>query len=416
MTGPTTASRALKILVDARLESGRAGGLQQALIALATSLASSEDQRDEVSFLTFAGCDDWLREHVSDDQIVTCDQSALRRHFRDLRTSPVGRRLLRLGSEARNWSTGPPLTVETLGGFPADVVHFPTQNGVPTRAPFIYQPWDLQHRHLPQFFTAGERRRRDVVYRSLCGAAAVVVVPTQWGKQDLIETYAIDEMKVSVVAPSASVLSLSPASTEAEILAARAVVGPAEYALFPAQAWPHKNHTTLIAAIALLRERGTDVVVVCCGATDPDAVDALKAEARSAGVGDLLIFPGYLPQHLMRPLYESARCMVFPSLFEGWGLPVIEAFELGIPVVTSHRGSLCEVAGEAAEICEPTSPESLAEAIARVWLDEGRRASLAEQGRARAARLTWSSIGDSYRAIYRSAAQRESILAGNLPG
>jgi glycosyltransferase involved in cell wall biosynthesis len=132
-------------------------------------------------------------------------------------------------------------------------------------------------------------------------------------------------------------------------------------------------------------------------------------------VADLLVFPGYLSQQLMRPLYEAARCMVFPSLFEGWGLPVIEAFELGIPVVTSHRGSLCEVAGDAAEICEPTSPESLAEAIARVWSDEGRRASLVEAGRARAADLTWSSIGDSYRAIYRSAVHREAMLAGDVP-
>ncbi|HUP72989.1 MAG TPA: glycosyltransferase family 1 protein [Acidimicrobiales bacterium] len=404
----------MKVLVDARIESGRAGGLEQAVIALATSLARSEDQRDEISFLTLAGGDGWLRDHVGDGHIVTCGQSTLRQHFRDLRTSPVGRRLLRLGAEARNWSTGPSRTVETVGGYSADVIHFPIQNGVPTRAPFIYQPWDLQHRHLPQFFTGGERRRRDIVYRSLCRAAAVVVVPTQWGKQDLIDTYSIDETKISVVPPSASVLSLGPAPTETEILAARSVVGPTDYALFPAQAWPHKNHATLIAAIALLRARGTDIAVVCCGATNPEAVAALEAEAGSAGVGDLLVFPGYLPQQLMRPLYEEARCMVFASLFEGWGLPVIEAFELGIPVVTSHRGSLCEVAGEAAEICDPASPESLAEAIARVWLDEGRRASLVEAGRERAARLTWSSIGDSYRRIYRSAVQRESMLARDV--
>ena len=406
----------MKVLVDARIESGRAGGLEQAVIALATSLACSDDHRDEISFLTFAGGDSWLRDHVGDGRIVACEQGTLRHRFRDLRTSSVGRRLLRLGAEARNWSTAPPRTVETIGGHSADVIHFPTQNGALTRMPFIYQPWDLQHRHLPQFFTGGERRRRDIVYGSLCRAAAMVVVPTQWGKQDLIETYALDETKISVVAPSASVLSLGPAPTESEILAARSVVGPGEYALFPAQAWRHKNHTTLIAAIALLRTRGTDVAVVCCGATAPDAVAALEAEAESAGVGDLMTFPGYLPQELMRPLYEAARCMVFPSLFEGWGLPVIEAFELGIPVVTSHRGSLGEVAGDAAEICEPTSPESLAEAIARVWLDEGRRATLIDAGRARAAHLTWSSIGDSYRSIYRSAAQQESMLTGDVRG
>ena len=354
----------MRVLVDARIESGRAGGLEQAVIALATSLARSEDQLDEISFLTFAGADGWLRDHVGDGPIVSCEQSALRHRFRNLRTSPIGRRLLRLGAEARNWSAGPPRTIESVGGYSADVIHFPTQNGAPTRVPFIYQPWDLQHRHLPQFFTGGERRRRDLVYGTLCRAAAVVVVPTQWGKQDLMDTYAIDVAKISVVAPSASVLSLGPAPSEAEIVAARSVVGPAQYALFPAQAWRHKNHTTLIAAMALLRARGTDVRVVCCGATAPDAVAALEAEAASAGVADLMVFPGYLPQPLMRPLYEAARCMVFPSLFEGWGLPVIEAFELGIPVVTSHRGSLGEVAGEAAEICEPTNPESLAEAIA----------------------------------------------------
>jgi glycosyltransferase involved in cell wall biosynthesis len=102
---------------------------------------------------------------------------------------------------------------------------------------------------------------------------------------------------------------------------------------------------------------------------------------------------------------------VFPSLFEGWGHPVIEAFDLGVPVVTSHRASLREVAADAAEICDPTSPDSLADAIERTWLDDARRASLIEAGRARAALLSWSSIGEEYRSIYRSVAQRERIPA-----
>jgi glycosyltransferase involved in cell wall biosynthesis len=145
------------------------------------------------------------------------------------------------------------------------------------------------------------------------------------------------------------------------------------------------------------------VRVVCSGATIPEAVATLQSRADAAGVRDLVVFPGYLPQSLMRPLYEGARCMVYPSLFEGWGHPVIEAFDVGVPVVTSHRGSLLEVAQSAAEICDPTDEESLAAAIERVWTDEPRRAELSAAGRARSAQLSWSKIGDAYFNVYRQA-------------
>ena len=184
---------------------------------------------------------------------------------------------------------------------------------------------------------------------------------------------------------------------------ATATTGASPYALFPAQTWSHKNHERLIDAIALLRGRGTEIPLVCPG--QPNRRDAIvRAHAHARGVHDLVQFPGYLDSQALEDVYANARSLVFPSLFEGFGFPVLEAFAAGLPVTCSSTTSLPELAGDAAVLFDPTDVEAMADAIERVWTDDRLRGYLVVRGHARATTYSWDHLARSCRALYRAAA------------
>ena len=144
-----------------------------------------------------------------------------------------------------------PDTVE-LG--PYDVVHFAAQAGEVTKLPTIYQPWDVQHLHYPEFFSRDALEQRAAVWEPCSQRARYVLVASDFVRRDVIDAFGIEPERVAVVHPG------SPLST-----AVARVESTRPFALFPAQTWKHKNHARLIDALAILRSRGTDVTVVCPG-------------------------------------------------------------------------------------------------------------------------------------------------------
>ena len=118
-------------------------------------------------------------------------------------------------------------------------------------------------------------------------------------------------------------------------------------------------------------------------------------------------FVGFVRPMELRALYRTARCMVFPSSFEGWGLPVVEAFHEGTPVACADATSLPEVAGDAALLFAADSPTEMANQLVRLWRDDGLRARLVARGRARAAAFSWTRSARIFRAHYRRIAGRQ---------
>jgi len=272
-----------------------------------------------------------------------------------------------------------------------DVVHYPTQGFELTPLPSLYQPWDLQHLHHPEFFSDAELSRR-AAYEVGCRRAAYVVVASSFVRDDVVSRYSIDPARVAVVPPGAPLTSAS-----------LPVRSGRPYALYPAQTWSHKNHERLIDAIAIMRGRGTEVRLICPG--QPNARDTeVRAHAASRGVRDLVEFPGHVTDAELAGLYAGARCLVFPSLFEGFGFPVLEAFVAGAPVACASTTSLPELAGDAAVLFDPIDVESMADAITRVWEDDGLRAALIERGHVRASLYSWDHLARSCRALYLAAA------------
>ena len=287
-----------------------------------------------------------------------------------------------------------------------DVMHFPMQVGFRTAVPTIFAPQDLQHLHLPRFFSRGEIARREATYRALCDRASIVTVMTTWGRDDIVASYGLPLDKVLVVPPAPAIAAYDP-PTDADMAATRERLGPPErFALYPAKAWPHKNHLGLVAALKTLRERGIEVPVVLTGAQGGLEVPAM-AEAKALGVADLVHFTGFVTPSELGALYRLARIMIFPSLFEGWGLPVVEAFAIGLPVACSNATCLPTVVDGAAELFDPTDPAAMADAMARVWGDDRLRERLIADGRDRAARFSWDRSARMFRACYRRLGGRE---------
>lgn len=262
-----------------------------------------------------------------------------------------------------------------------DAVHYPLTVPVPRlRLPTVITLHDLQHRDLPAHFGSGTRAFRALAYDRAARRADAVIVISEFVRERAIESLRLDPGRVHAVPLGVDHERFRPAAEPRE-----------PFVLYPARPWPHKNHTRLLEAFALLRAERPELRLVLTG----------------AGLEQLGLLPdgverrGHVSSDELAHLYRRASCLVFPSLYEGFGLPPLEAMASGCPVAASSRGALPEVCGEAAVLFDPEDPDAIAagvlEAIERA--DELRAA-----GRAQAARYTWEACAQAHVSIYRSIA------------
>jgi glycosyltransferase involved in cell wall biosynthesis len=399
-----TTAHAFVVAIDARLESGVHGGVEQVIIGLAHGLSGLVGPERYV-FVCHEGYTSWLAPYVSGPCRIETTRPPLRRYAaRRFPLLAVGRRRL-LDALRRGAYEPPPVphsdgTVEQMG---ARVVHFPRQDGYLTDIPTIFHPHDLQHIHLPEFMSPEERRHRDVWYRTLCDQAAVVSVTSHWGKGDLVENFAVPAEKIVVVplAPALGAYGEQLADREPhDIIAELGVASP--YALYPAQTWPHKNHERLIRAIAMLRDAGVRVELVCTGAKNQyfPEVQEVVSELR---LDDQVHFLGYVTERQLQALYAGARCLVMPTLFEaagGFG-PIAEAFSAGVAVACSNVTSLPEQVGDAAIVFDPYDVAAIAAALSRLWTDGDLRLELTRRASVKIRAFTWDRVARTFRALYR---------------
>ena len=394
---------ALRVCIDARLGSGRFGGVEQVVIGVASGLSrlGDGDGDEEYLFLTHPEHEEWLMPYLGGP----CRVLHPRLSYPRRRAKAIGKALIervpRIGPRHSVRSSDG--TIEAAG---ADVVHFPFQDAFLTDVPSLYQPHDLQHLHLPEMFSPWHYERRETIYRTHCERARTVVTMSSWGRRDFIERYRLPEDKVSVV-PGASVLAEYPEPTPDELEAMRPRLAlPERFLLYPAQPWPHKNHERLLEALALVRERtGATIPLVCTGAP-AGAFDRVRDRAGELGLSDSILFPGFVSPKELRGLYELATALIFPSRFEGWGLPVCEAFSAGLPVAASSATGLPELIDDAGLIFDPESTEAIADAVQRIWSDDELRRGLAESGRKRSELFSWDHTARLFGAHYRRIAGR----------
>jgi glycosyltransferase involved in cell wall biosynthesis len=273
---------------------------------------------------------------------------------------------------------------------------------------------DLQHVYYPRFFTREELRHRRRFYKSSCGAATRIMAISGFTGKTVVENYGVDPARV-VVTWLAVGASFVPGLEAGRVREARRRYGlPDRYFFYPANFWPHKNHSRLLDALASLRNRGmAGLSLVLCGAGLDDRSAAGLKEKLAAAEGVKML--GYLPREDLPAVYAGADFMVYPSLFEGFGIPLIEAMAMGCPVAASNAASVPEVVGDAGLIFAPMDTEAMATAISRMHADEPLRRTLAARGIERArlfsrdetARKTLKAFEDAARA-FRGGASRNA--------
>jgi glycosyltransferase involved in cell wall biosynthesis len=226
---------------------------------------------------------------------------------------------------------------------------------------------------------------RATVPRSARRADRVIAI-SDLTKRDLIELYSIPEEKI-VVTPLAADSAFGPDGPTPD---------GAQYVLFVGALQPRKEATTAIEALSLLNDGATRLVLV-----GPDKGGRADAErtAREHGIEDRVDLRGHVPQRELAALYRGAACLVFPSRYEGFGLPVLEAMASGTPVVATTAGAVPEVAGDAAILVEERNPVALAGGIERAIADRER---LRAAGLARARDYSWVETARRTLEVYRS--------------
>ncbi len=269
---------------------------------------------------------------------------------------------------------------------------------------------DLAYEHLPETAPHMDDRWRRAFDRWLT-RAAVVIVPSNSTKLDLIARHPVDEERIHVTPLGVDAARFAPAPAEVVEGVRRrfAIDGP--YALFVGGLEPRKNLERLVEAFAAI-EPGTRLVIAGGPVRwDPKAGDRLdEAIARlPAAARPRFLRTGYVTEADKVALLTGATLLAYPSLYEGFGFPVLEAFAAGIPVLTSNVSSLPEVAGDAALLVDPYDTGSIADALGQLFGDPDLRSMLAASGVTRAARFTWEATA---RATAKALREAHHLVAG----
>lgn len=264
---------------------------------------------------------------------------------------------------------------------------------------------DLAYERFPETAPQMDARWRRRFARWLRRSAGIIV-PSHSAKADLLDGHDVDASRVHVIPHGAEPFDAPPGREIARVRGRFGIEGP--YVLFVGGIEPRKNLHGLVEAF---RRAETDARLVIAGGPVrwiPEAaarlrsmVEALPAEARSR-----VVLTGYVSGADKRALLGGARVLAYPSLYEGFGLPVLEGFAAGVPVLTSNTSSLPEVAGDAALLVDPHDPDRIAEGLVRLLDDDALRERLRKAGRLRAADHTWPETARRTAEVLRAAAGR----------
>jgi glycosyltransferase involved in cell wall biosynthesis len=270
----------------------------------------------------------------------------------------------------------------TLRPSELEAIHFPLSAMLPRldEPPAAATIHDLQHEAFPQFFSRGQLAYRRRVYSWAVRHSRIVIADSEHVRGELIDRYGLEPERVRTIHLAVDHERFTPDGREREA-----------FLLYPANLWPHKNHERLFQAVALVRRERPELRLVLTGAdhegrTLPDGVESR----------------GHVPLAELVELYRSAAALVYPSLYEGFGIPCLEALACGCPVAASRVASLPEVCGDAAVYFDPESVEDIARAIDDVL------AAPPPGGIERAARFTWEDCARRHDAIYRELADPDA--------
>ncbi len=299
-----------------------------------------------------------------------------------------------------------PLTLSAeLRRHPVDLLHVQFTAPPFCPCPVVASIHDLSFKHLPKTFKRRSRMQLRLTVGQTARKAARILALSEYSRGDIIETYGIEPDRV-LVTPAAAAGHFAPVTDALELARVRRNYGiEDEYILSVGSIQPRKNLARLISAYASLRRLRPQAKLpqlVLVGKKAWLFDETLRAAAEH-GLTSVIIFTGYVPEADLPALYSGARCFIYPSYFEGFGLPVLEAMQCGTPVIAGNRTSLPEVVGDAGLLVDPFDEQALALAMAGVIENSDLAAELCFKGLKRARDFSWRKTAQMTLDVYEQA-------------
>lgn len=287
----------------------------------------------------------------------------------------------------------------------ADVLHATAFAAPLVRScPTLITIYDLSFALFPAYFRGFNQRYLRAATRFSARHARRVIAISEHTRRDVHRLYGVPLDQIDVAYPGVDE-SLRPADPEAIARFRREKNLPDKFLLFLGTLEPRKNLNMLIQAFTEMKRDCPTATLVLAGGVGWKA-DDLFAAIDSSGVKDSIVLPGFIKAEEKVLWMSSATAFVYPSIYEGFGIPPLEALACGTPVITSDAASLPEVVGEAGLSISPTDPNGWAQALQRVWSDDAYRTELRERGLRQAQKFTWSAAARQIAASYRRAVEQ----------
>lgn len=340
----------------------------------ATGLASRLVERDDVDVTAF-GLPSFVTAHTALANATHTVVAPL----------PQGRHVVRRVFIENSWL---PSKVRRTG---VEVIHH--LGGLVPRSPVpaVVTLHDLQYLSYPEYFSVAKRRYLGVMQGRSLKRARVVTAISEFTRSQAIEHFGLDPNDVVVVPPVVHEVVVPAASQRAAVRRELGLVR--DFVLYPAAMYPHKNHETLVRAFAAVTAEH-DVDLVLTGATGAGAWGSalstevgIRALASQLGVDERVHLLGFVSSEQLTALYGEATMVAFPSRFEGFGLPVVEAMSAGCPVIAASATALPAVVGSGGVLVDPDDVDGWAQEISGLLGDSAARRALSEAGVARAREL-----------------------------
>lgn len=292
----------------------------------------------------------------------------------------------------RTVSTFIPVPYSRYFGKNDDVTHFFNYIVPPkVHGKTVVTVHDMVYKAFPETVRARTKYMLDMGLKSSMKRADLIVTDSEFSRSEILKYFPKHEGKVRVVPCGVDLDRFKPCDTPERIPEVKRSLGvEGEYFLYLGTIEPRKNLERLIQAYHIFSQRsGGDVPKLVLAGGKGWLYDSIFARVTELGLSEKVIFTQYIPSEDMNPLMCGAVAFVFPSIYEGFGMPPLEAMACGVPVLASDAASLPEVTGDCAVICDPYSPESIADGLEKLSSDDALRSDLGRRGLQRAQSFTW---------------------------
>jgi len=253
----------------------------------------------------------------------------------------------------------------------------------PVPLPTVVTLVDIQEKYFPRFFSAIDLWNRELYYDGSTKIADQVITISEFSKNSIVQHHGVTGNKINV-----AYLCVDDAFSQPVKPMRRHLALPEDFLFYPANHWLHKNHDNLLKALAIIKNKYKENVNCILSGFEISNGFPLTEKLKEYGIENQVRNIGYVDIEELKFVYSKAKILCFPSLFEGFGIPVVEAMSMGCPVVCSNTTSLPEIANQSALLFNPANPEDMADKIYTIWKDKKLRNSLAQKGLENAKRFS----------------------------